>query len=108
MVAIGDGGGKASAGLRPIYSRERVSRGFLGKTPPDRAWIEEVNGQPAIVATLHGKLYGVLILDVRAGQVQTLYLMVNSDKLQAIQHQIETVGCGRTEFGAPDGLAGEV
>ena len=39
VVSIGDGGGKAAAGLRPIHSRERVSRGLvvnLRKSPPDR------------------------------------------------------------------------
>lgn len=93
VVSIGDGGGKASAGLRPIYSRDRVARGFLGnlrKIPPDRAWIEEVNGQPAIVATLGGKPYAVLILDTREGKVQTMYTVVNPDKLQAVQRQMET------------------
>jgi len=100
VVAIGDGGGKASAGLRPIYSRDRVSRGFLGnlrKMPPDRAWIEEINGQPAIVATLHGKLYGVVMLDVRGGQVQTLYSVLNPDKLQTMQRQVDGTRRGRPQ-----------
>jgi RNA polymerase sigma-70 factor (ECF subfamily) len=85
VVSIGDGGGKAAAGLRPIASRDRVARGFLGnlaKMPPDRAWITEVNGQPAIVATRNGKPYGVLLLEVRSGRVQTVYSVVNPDKLR--------------------------
>jgi len=75
-VSIGDGGGKAAAGLRQIHSRESVSRGFVGnlrKSPPDRQWIEEVNGQPAIAASRGGQPYGVVLLEVRAGQVQVLY-----------------------------------
>jgi RNA polymerase sigma-70 factor (ECF subfamily) len=87
VVSIGDGGGKAVAGLHPIRSREHVVRGFIGnlqKMPPDGAWIEEVNGQPAIVATRHGQPYGVVLLEVREGRVQTLYSVVNPDKLRSI------------------------
>src|SRR5205823_3134638 len=81
VVLVGDSGGRVKgAGLRPVYSRDRVSRGFFGglqKTPPDRAWIEEVNGQPAIVATLNGKPLGVILLEIRDGQIQTLYSVLN-------------------------------
>jgi RNA polymerase sigma-70 factor (ECF subfamily) len=88
VVSVGDGGGKtAAAGLRPIFSRDRVVRGFLGnlqKMPPDNAWIEEVNGQPAIVATRGGKPYAVLLLEIRNGRVQMLYSVVNPDKLRTI------------------------
>jgi RNA polymerase sigma-70 factor, ECF subfamily len=107
VVAIHDGGGKALAGLRPIYSRDRVSRGFLGnlrKSPPDEAWIDEVNGQPAIVATRAGKPYGVLLLDVRGDQVRSMYLVVNPDKLAAIERHL--AGAGRDRAGhAADGSA---
>ena len=85
VVLIGDGGGRAKgAGLRPVYSRDRVLRGFIGnlrKMPPDRAWIEEVNGQPAIVATRDGKPYGVVLFEVREGQIRRVYSVVNPDKL---------------------------
>ena len=87
VVSIGDGGGKAFAGVRPIRSRDHVLRGFLGnlrKMPPDQAWIEEINGQPAIVAMHHGELYGVVLLEVRDDQVQVLYSVVNPDKLRSI------------------------
>jgi RNA polymerase sigma-70 factor (ECF subfamily) len=87
VVSVGDGGGKAAAGLRPVHSRENVSRGLLGnlrKSPPDRVWIEEVNGQPAIVASQGGRPYGVVLLEVHAGQVQVLYSIVNPDKLRRI------------------------
>lgn len=87
VVSIGDGGGKAAAGLRPIHSRDSVSRGLLGnlrKAPPDRLWIEEINGQPAIVASRAGQPYGVVLLEVQAGQVQVLYSIVNPDKLRGI------------------------
>src|SRR5438132_6347850 len=57
VVSIGDGGGKAASALRPIRTRENVSRGLLGnlrRAAPDSIWMEEVNGQPAIVASRGG------------------------------------------------------
>ncbi len=86
-VSIADGGGKARAALRPIRSRENVVRGFLGnlaKLPPDRVWLEEVNGQLAAVAAREGRAYGVLLLELRGGRVQVLYSVVNPDKLRDI------------------------
>ena len=93
VVSYSDGGGHARvpAGLRPVRSRDRVSRGFFGglrKFPPDRARIADVNGQPAIVATLKGKPYGVVLLEVRDGLIQTIYLVVNPDKLEDVRRFI--------------------
>ena len=93
VVAISDGGGKAFAALRPVHSRENVSRGVLGsfsKAPPDSVRMEEVNGQPAIVATRGGEPRGVLLLDVKAGKVQALYAVVNPDKLRNVTTSAET------------------
>jgi RNA polymerase sigma-70 factor (ECF subfamily) len=87
VVAVGDGGGKLVTTLRPIESRDRVVRGLLGnlsKMPVDNAWIEEINGQPAIIATRGGNLYSVVLLEVRGNQIQTVYSVVNPDKLRSI------------------------
>jgi RNA polymerase sigma-70 factor, ECF subfamily len=92
VESISDGGGKVLAALQPIHSRERVSRGLFGrltKMPPDTVWMDEVNGQPAIIATLDGKVYGVVLLDLRVGGVQLLYSVVNPDKLAAIERQLQ-------------------
>jgi RNA polymerase sigma-70 factor (ECF subfamily) len=92
VVLIGDGGGKGFAAPQPIHSADRVSRGFLGalqKMPPDRAWIDEVNGQPAIVATRGGKAFAVLLLEVRAGRVQRMYSVVNPDKLRDFERRLQ-------------------
>ena len=92
VVLIGDGGGKGFAAPQPIHSADRVSRGFLGalqKMPPDRAWIDEVNGQPAIVATRGGKAFAVLLLEVRAGRVQRMYSVANPDKLRDFERRLQ-------------------
>jgi RNA polymerase sigma-70 factor, ECF subfamily len=90
-VSISDGGGKGLAALRPIKSRANVVRGLLGnlaKMPPDRVWLDEVNGQPAIVAAREGRAYGVLLLDVSGGRVQVVYGVVNPDKLVDIDRRL--------------------
>jgi RNA polymerase sigma-70 factor, ECF subfamily len=91
-----DGGGKAAVGgLRTIHSPDHVARGTLGslmKLPPDQAWIEEINGQPAIVATRGGKPYAVLVLETRNGQIHRLYTVVNPDKLTDIARLVGSHG----------------
>jgi RNA polymerase sigma-70 factor (ECF subfamily) len=91
-----DGGGKAAVGgLRTIHSPDRVARGTLGnlmKMPPDKAWIEEINGQSAIVATRGGKPYAVLVVETRNGQIHRLYTVVNPDKLTDIARLVGSRG----------------
>ena len=92
VVLIGDGGGKAAAALQPIRTADRVARGFFGvlqKAPPDQVWMDEVNGQPAIVATRGGRALAVLLLEVREAKVQRLYAVANPDKLQAVQRWLQ-------------------
>lgn len=89
-----DGGGKAAiGGLRTIHTPDRVARGTLGnllKMPPDNAWIEEINGQPAIVATRHGQPFAVMLAEARDGKIHRLYSVVNPDKLNDIARLIES------------------
>jgi len=93
-VSLNDGGGKARAALRPIRSRENVVRGLLGnlaKMPPDRVWLEEVNGQPALIAARHGKAYGALLVDLRGDRVHVVYGVLNPDKLTDIDRRISAL-----------------
>ncbi len=93
-VSLSDGGGKARAALRPIRSRENVVRGLLGnlaKMPPDRVWLEEVNGQPALIAARDGKAYGALLVDLRGDRVHVVYGVLNPDKLTDIDRRISAL-----------------
>jgi len=85
-VFTGDGGGQAQAGRHSVQGAEKVARGLLGglrKMPPDlHGQIAEINGQPAIVASWQGRLYGVVLLDILGDQVRHVYLVVNPDKLR--------------------------
>jgi len=84
-VVISDGGGKASAALRPIEGANHVARFFLGifkKWPAyGRAERVLVNGQPGFAAYLHNEIVSLFSLDVVDGRIQGVYVIRNPDKL---------------------------
>lgn len=86
VVLYTDGGGKATAVPNPIYGAEAVVRFFLGgrkKLLPAGITrrFAEINGQPGVIAYHHGKIFGVLSLDVADGRVHNIYIVRNPDKL---------------------------
>lgn len=85
VVVISDGGGKATAALRPIEGPDHVARFFLGifrKSPAyGRAEQVVVNGQPGLAAYLHDELVSLFSLDIVDGRIQGIYVMRNPDKL---------------------------
>ncbi|TBL76500.1 RNA polymerase sigma-70 factor [Paenibacillus thalictri] len=90
VIFIADGGGKVSAAINPIYSRERVlvilnalsSRRF----PQSQAKRVDVNDQPGILLTNDGIPTGVICFEwnVQAMNIQRIYFIVNPDKLQHV------------------------
>jgi len=83
-----DGGGRVRAALQPIYGADRAARFLLGimqKLPPGltlhAAW---VNGAPGFVAYQSGAPVGVLALEVAAGRIRALRIIVNPDKLRRV------------------------
>lgn len=85
----GDGGGKVPALARPLHGRKRVARTFAAwAKAADRFAVAElkparVNGQPGAVVLRHdGSIFSAMALDIRDGQVQSIYSVVNPDKLQ--------------------------
>ena len=96
VVFVGDSGGQVpGAGVRPVRGRDNVAPGLLRnlmKYPPERVWLEEVNGGPAIVATRGGQLYLLLELDVRDGRIASMYAVLNPDKLQRLARQLGLLG----------------
>ncbi|MFI7132769.1 RNA polymerase sigma-70 factor [Nonomuraea sp. NPDC050153] len=84
---VGDGGGKAPQLARAIIGAENVAR-LLVSVIPRMAKAEitfephELNGQPgAIFRDRDGKVLHTLALDVLDGQVQTIQLVINPEKL---------------------------
>jgi len=86
VVLWADGGGKAVAAvLRPVHGRETVARVSMGSK---RFWpehysveIKEVNGQAAMVVRDGEEPFCVMDIDVEEGQIQTIRIMANPDKL---------------------------
>src|SRR4029453_7902504 len=87
-VMYGDGRGKAPALAPPVHGAVGIAGFLLGL--PRRAAAAgirvrpaEVNGHPGLLAIApHGRLVGVLALDIADGRVQTVRSMVNPDKLR--------------------------
>ena len=84
-----DGGGKIKqAALRPIRGRDAVARFSLGTKrfwPEDsRIELEEVNGQAALVVRTGEKPFAILAIDVADGQIQTIRVIANPEKLARI------------------------
>jgi RNA polymerase sigma-70 factor (TIGR02957 family) len=84
----GDGGGKVSAIARPVTGRLQVARFILGLMRQARLQHMTltpalVNGQPGAQARdADGNLLAVLSLQIIDGRIQTIYNVLNPDKLR--------------------------
>ncbi|MGA4959954.1 RNA polymerase sigma-70 factor [Streptomyces lavendulocolor] len=86
---VGDSGGKSKAPLRVVESADKVGR-FLcavaGKTPAPATYrTAEVNGAPAVLVSLGGKLDSVFQVDIVDGRIQCVYIVRNPDKLLGLE-----------------------
>ena len=87
-----DGGGKATAALRPVFGQGAVARLLLGitrKLPSGSSVsIEEVNSALALVVWNESRVEFVTMVDVSDHQIQNLYTIRNPDKLVFLQRQL--------------------
>lgn len=93
-----DGGGKVLAARRPIFGREQVVGLLLGfrRTAPAIGVplesvtldIVEVNGEPAVLLRVAGRLDGVYVMAVEEGAITAIRVVRNPDKLTYIEHQL--------------------
>lgn len=86
-TAIADGGGLASAALRPIEGAEQIARFYVdlaGRTPSNVTILERtVNGQPGLVAQQDGGVnMTVLAFDLAGDRIKRIWAMRNPDKLR--------------------------
>ena len=88
VVLHADSGGKAPAVRRAVHGRTKVARLLVtglraGNFRGIKSRREEVNGQPGALFFDHdGRLASVVVLDIADGQIQTVSLIVNPDKLR--------------------------
>jgi len=93
-----DGGGKVLAARRPIFGRENVVNllmGFRRTAPAIGVALEsvtldivEVNGEPAVLLRVDGRLDGVYVMAVEEGAIAAIRVVRNPDKLTYIEHQL--------------------
>lgn len=93
-----DGGGKVLAARRPVFGRERVASllvGFRRTAPAIGISLEsvafdivEVNGEPAVLLRVAGKLDGVYVLTIEEGAIAAIRVVRNPDKLTYIERQL--------------------
>jgi RNA polymerase sigma-70 factor (ECF subfamily) len=91
VVLVSDGGGKATASLEPIATREPVAAFLLG--PVRRAsmvddipmiQVARLNGQPGIVIRSGEGIHTVIMLNREGESVRNLYIVRNPDKLMHV------------------------
>ncbi|GAA3441175.1 RNA polymerase sigma factor SigJ [Planomonospora venezuelensis] len=84
-TAITDGGGLASAGLRPIEGSEQIVRYILavaGTAPAMTILERTVNGRPGLVAQQGGVTVTVTAFDVAGDRITRIWAVRNPDKLR--------------------------
>ncbi len=84
-TVIADGGGLASAALRPIEGGEQIARYLadLADRAPSLTFLERtVNGQPGLVAQQDGVTVTVFAFAVAAGRITDIWAVRNPDKLR--------------------------
>lgn len=81
------GGKRPQAALRPIRGRDAVARfsiGTLRFVPGYHTELAEVNGQAAVLIRVGGELFSLLTIQVKAGRIETVYVLANPEKLAHI------------------------
>jgi RNA polymerase sigma-70 factor (ECF subfamily) len=84
-TVIADGGGLASAALRPIEGAEQIARyaaDTVGMVPGLTLLERTVNGQPGLVAQQDGVTVTVFAFDIAGDQITRIWAIRNPDKLR--------------------------
>jgi len=85
-TVVADGGGLASAALRPIEGGEQIARYLVelaGRVPGNFTFLERtVNGQPGLVAQQDGVTVTVFAFDVAGDRITRIWAVRNPDKLR--------------------------
>lgn len=84
---VSDGGGKATAAIRPLLGGERIARLFWAayrRPQPDTQWrMGHVNGEPAVLRYRDGRLVSAMVAISDGERIAELLTVMNPDKLSA-------------------------
>jgi RNA polymerase sigma-70 factor (ECF subfamily) len=107
-----DGGGKVSAARRPVFGRDHVVNMLAGFRRTAQAAgvdlatvtldIADVNGEPAMLQRIAGRLDSVYAFTVADGMIAAIHVVRNPDKLRFLERQLrEAAGLRRTRISRP-------
>lgn len=91
VVVLSDGGGKVTAAVRPISSRDHVSRFLMGLMRQAVRLADvcirpiSVNGETGIIIHSLGNVDTIVMMQVEGGAARRLYFIRNPDKLTHIK-----------------------
>ena len=91
VVLVSDGGGKATAALRPIVGADKVARFSLGIAAKAadvadlRIEVVELNGGPGVVAWAGTEAFLALSLVLAGDRVEQVLAVRNPDKLAGLR-----------------------
>ena len=89
VIFYSDGGGKATAARKPIYSLPKVLnflQGLIRLAPADfQVRPTVINGQMGAIGEINGRIFNIFVFDMRNGRIQNIYSVLNPDKLKHIQ-----------------------
>jgi RNA polymerase sigma-70 factor (ECF subfamily) len=87
VVVLGDGGGVVATARQPIVGARRIAR-VLSRIPAATALEPaEVNGQPALLLRIDGRVDSVVTVRVEDGRITGLYAVRNPEKLSRVQRE---------------------
>jgi RNA polymerase sigma-70 factor, ECF subfamily len=90
VVLYSDGGGRATAALRPIYGADKVTRFTLGvmrKFGPAEGFANEqieINGVPGLLLRTVDGLHSALTMEYDGERISAVYLVRNPEKLERV------------------------
>lgn len=95
VVVLGDGGGIKQAVPNTVRGADRFARMFLDGIRKARGVLAArpttINGHPALLVTMDGKLDGAFTVQVRDGRVAGIYYVRNPEKLAHVKAETELV-----------------
>jgi RNA polymerase sigma-70 factor (ECF subfamily) len=102
-VSLADGGGKVVARRTPVIGAMGIAkylRALFEPTAAKRALVNGspsfyavvVNGGPAVLAEVGGRVIGVFCLDATPEGLASIHIQINPDKLQRLAHQWAAAG----------------
>lgn len=88
-ILYADGGGKVTAAGKPVVGGAKIVK-FLTNIRKDitetvRFEFMDINGEPGAIGYLDGRLNDAMSIHIENGQIQSIYVILNPDKLQHLK-----------------------